>query len=52
MTAYQQCACRPGCLARLTVDDDVVLTEAGYALVQHTRDVGEQLAFDASEVAS
>lgn len=48
MTAYDRCRCRPGCLAALTVGDEVVLLDEGYALTEHVVDAypAEQLALD------
>lgn len=52
MTARDRCRCRPGCLAWLTVDDQVVLLDEGYALTEHLDPYpGEQLELEV-EVAS
>lgn len=35
MSAFDHCRCRPSCLAEVTPDDDVRLTEVGFVLVDH-----------------
>jgi hypothetical protein len=53
--SFDRCRCRPGCLARLTPDDTVVLLDEGYALTEHAMDATypvEQLALDVNEAAS
>lgn len=48
-----RCRCRPGCLAWLTVDDDIVLTKAGYALTDHVLGAypQEQLPMDVGQAS-
>ena len=54
MTGYDLCRCRPGCLARVTPDDDYRLTDVGFVLVEHLDPVDaypQETLFDLGRVS-